>query len=58
MVANGDMVGLTLAEVLSKHPDYLDTHPQSEIGLSILIKFFDAKRDLSVQVHPDDQYAM
>ena len=27
------------------------------IGLPVLIKFIDAKKDLSVQVHPDDEYA-
>lgn len=35
------------------------THPQEIIkdGLPDLIKFIDAKKDLSVQVHPSDEYA-
>ena len=39
------------------HPEYAGTHPACENGLPVLIKFIDAKRDLSVQVHPDDDYA-
>ena len=45
--------------MLRSHPEYLGTHPQSADGeLPVLIKFIDAKRDLSVQVHPSDEYAM
>lgn len=27
------------------------------VELPVLVKFIDAKKDLSVQVHPDDEYA-
>ena len=51
----------TLSELLSAHPEYLGTHPLQVTGgkpkLPILIKLIDAKKDLSVQVHPDDEYA-
>ena len=54
--------GETLGEVLAAHPEYLGTHPIATTGgraeLPILIKFIDACRDLSVQVHPDDAYAL
>ena len=54
--------GQTLAEALREHPDWLGSHPLSVTGgkpeLPILIKLIDAKQDLSVQVHPDDEYAM
>ena len=30
---------------------------EAEGELPILVKFIDAKQDLSVQVHPDDDYA-
>lgn len=56
-VAGGDFDGMTLTEVLSRHPEYLGTRHAGETVLPILIKFIDAKRDLSVQVHPDDAYA-
>ena len=57
VVASGEHIGKTLRELLKQHPEYLGTHPKSEGELPILIKFIDAKKDLSVQVHPDDQYA-
>jgi mannose-6-phosphate isomerase len=57
VIASGDYSGKTLSEVLKQHPEYLGTHPKSKGELPILIKFIDAKSDLSVQVHPDDNYA-
>lgn len=57
-VASGEFEGKTLMEVLHMHPEYIGTHPHSEDGgIPILIKFIDAKSNLSVQVHPDDTYA-
>lgn len=56
-VASGVFIGQTLAEVLKSHPEYLGTHPVTEGELPILIKLIDAKKDLSVQVHPGDDYA-
>ena len=59
LVGSGEYKGKTLKEVLERYPAYLGTHPcTNEAGeLPILIKFIDAKKDLSVQVHPDDAYA-
>ena len=57
IVASGAMKGELLSSVLKKFPELLGTHPKTEGELPILIKFIDAKKDLSVQVHPDDQYA-
>lgn len=57
-VASGEYHGKLLTEVLREHPEYLGTHPRTKGELPILIKFIDAKKDLSVQVHPDDAYAM
>ena len=53
----GEFDGQSLAEILKAHPDYLGTHPERGEGLPILIKFIDATRDLSVQVHPTDEFA-
>jgi mannose-6-phosphate isomerase class I len=51
----------TLSGLLALHPEYLGTHvlaiTEGRAELPILIKLIDAKRDLSVQVHPDDEYA-
>ncbi len=54
-VVNGEFAGWTLREVLGRHPEYLGTKAQGE--LPILVKFIDAEKDLSVQVHPGDEYA-
>ena len=55
-MASGRFAGQTLAEVLNAHPEFLGSHhPDGKFPL--LIKFIDAKKDLSVQVHPDDDYA-
>lgn len=50
-VANGIYKGQTLTEVLSAHPEYLGTKVENG-ELPVLVKFIDAKKDLSVQVHP------
>ncbi len=57
VVATGIFKGKVLGEVLKEHPEFLGTHPSDEYGIPILIKFIDAKKDLSVQVHPNDAYA-
>lgn len=57
VIVTGEYAGKTLAELLKEHPEYLGTHPGTEGELPVLIKFIDAKKNLSVQVHPDDAYA-
>ena len=56
-VVGGEFDGQELVEVLKTHPEYLGTRHKGENTLPILIKFIDAKKDLSVQVHPTDAYA-
>lgn len=55
--ASGKYSGKTLADILDTHPEYVGTHPDMRNGLPILVKFIDAETDLSIQVHPDDDYA-
>lgn len=57
IVGNGEFEGLQLGEVLKLHPEYIGTHPGIKNMLPILVKLIDAKKKLSVQVHPDDEYA-
>lgn len=57
MVASGEFKGLSLSEVLRLQPELLGRHYAGLGELPILIKLIDAKKDLSVQVHPDDEYA-
>ena len=53
----GKFDGQSLAEILRAHPEYLGTRHTGETSLPILVKFIDARENLSVQVHPDDVYA-
>lgn len=56
-ISGGVFDGMKLADVLQLHPEYLGVRHQGETALPILIKFIDAKQDLSIQVHPTDAYA-
>lgn len=56
-ITTGVFKGKLLTDVLKKHPEFLGSHPKSNCELPILIKLIDAKRNLSVQVHPTDAYA-
>ena len=56
-VRGGAWDGSALAQVLEAHPEYLGKRYASSRELPLLIKFIDAKQDLSVQVHPTDEYA-
>ena len=55
VIAGGSYAGRTLKEVLDENPEWLGSKVGDE--LPILVKFIDAEKDLSVQVHPDDEYA-
>lgn len=57
VVSSGEFLGTSLREVLKKHPDFLGEHFKTLEELPILIKLIDAKKDLSIQVHPSDEYA-
>jgi len=56
-VVNGDYSGKTLDIVLDENPHFLGSRVDKTYGLPILVKFIDAKQDLSLQVHPDDDFA-
>lgn len=57
IVANGPLLGTTLAAIVAEHGAALlgRHHPQPRFPL--LAKFLDARRTLSVQVHPNDAQA-
>jgi mannose-6-phosphate isomerase len=54
--------GALLGDVLAAHPEWLGEHvlkiTDGKPELPIIIKLIDANTDLSVQVHPDDEYAI
>ncbi len=60
VVAEGPMAGLTLTEVIRREgAALLGTANYARFGeeFPLLVKFIDARHDLSVQVHPDDSLA-
>ena len=59
VIANGTAAGHTLADWLAAEgKDALGTHAARFSYFPLLIKLIDAHDNLSVQVHPDDDYAL
>lgn len=60
IVANGELIGASLKELIEKFPvELLGNSVVERFGseFPILIKFIDAKQDLSIQLHPNDELA-
>lgn len=60
VVSNGDFAGLNLNELIDNYPiEILGTLSIEKFGLEfpLLFKFLDAKENLSIQVHPNDELA-
>ena len=58
IVSGGNFDGQTFSKVINDNPDFLGLNGKKFPFFPLLIKLIDAKNDLSVQVHPDDEYAM
>lgn len=56
IVLNGKYQGMKLSEVWKKYPELFGNSSQEQFPL--LTKILDANDDLSVQVHPDDEYGL
>ncbi len=54
-IKNGRYSGTTLSVLWEKHPELFGNLKEDRFPL--LAKIIDAKKDLSIQVHPDDSYA-
>ena len=50
--------GTTLADYVAAHPEALGTDCEKFEQFPILTKFIDAKNNLSIQVHPSNDYAL
>lgn len=60
IISNGPFAGRGLPSAISESPDAILGHAVNEKyqgQLPLLVKFIDAKRDLSIQVHPNDEMA-
>ena len=61
IVSNGVYAGKDLISVINEQPDAIlgkKVNEKYHGQLPLLVKFIDAKRDLSIQVHPNDEMAM
>ena len=61
VISNGSFAGKQLADVIHEAPNEIlgkSVNKQYKGELPLLVKFIDAKSDLSIQVHPDDEMAM
>lgn len=60
IVSNGEWAGKELTAVIEQHPDAILGKAVNEKyhgQLPLLVKFIDARQDLSIQVHPNDEMA-
>lgn len=57
IIGNGEYAGKTLKEFLEENPSALGTNCNRFEYFPVLIKLIDACNNLSVQVHPDNDYA-
>ena len=62
VVANGELAGMTLREAMTQHRDLIlgdftsKRRPAVNDQFPLLIKYLDARENLSVQVHPTPEY--
>lgn len=60
VIANGPLEGQPLTELIKLAPDEIlgtKVHERFGIQFPLLFKFIDAREDLSIQVHPNDELA-
>lgn len=58
VIKDGEFAGMPLTEFIKSHPETLGKNCARFANFPVLIKLIDARDDLSVQVHPNDEYAM
>jgi mannose-6-phosphate isomerase len=57
VLENGPLAGQTLSDLIRRDPNWVLGEGAGEDAFPLLLKYLDCNRVLSVQVHPDDQYA-
>ena len=61
VVENGPLAGKPLTELIAEYKDRLvgkANYKKNGTEFPLLVKFIDARQDLSIQVHPDDSMAL
>ncbi|MBR3666972.1 MAG: class I mannose-6-phosphate isomerase [Ruminococcus sp.] len=56
-IDGGEFDGMKLSDFVNEHPEAVGSGFKSGDSFPVLVKLIDAKNDLSVQVHPNDEYA-
>ncbi|MCM3569365.1 mannose-6-phosphate isomerase, class I [Neobacillus mesonae] len=57
IITNGPLAGKTLADAWNENKELFHKKPDEQGEYPLLVKILDAADDLSVQVHPNDQFA-
>ncbi|MCU9614418.1 mannose-6-phosphate isomerase, class I [Caldibacillus lycopersici] len=57
IIKNGPLAGKTLADAWNEHGELFNKQVDQNEEYPLLVKILDAADDLSVQVHPNDQFA-
>ena len=61
IISNGEWKDRDLVSVINEYPEAIlgkAVNEKYQGKLPLLVKFIDAKKDLSIQVHPNDEMAM
>ena len=58
VVCNGELAGQTLKQIITADKTFIFGVNQQPTDFPLLLKYLDCNRVLSVQVHPDDSYAL
>ncbi len=58
IIATGALAGTSFLDFTKQHPQEWSRKATAEDLFPVLVKFIDAKSSLSIQVHPDDRYAL
>lgn len=56
-IINGEYAGRTLQNIIESLPSMLGENAGNDYFLPVMVKLIDANASLSIQVHPDDDYA-
>ena len=58
LILDGSCKSLTLSEAVKKFPGLVSSSFDSRENFPLMVKLIDSKQPLSIQVHPDNDYAM
>jgi mannose-6-phosphate isomerase len=58
LITNGPLEGKSLADAWNEHKELFNKKADEQGEYPLLVKILDAADDLSVQVHPNDQFAL